>query len=136
MIRFSSKKKKKRLSKSLSFSMWVTCQRSKLSLFFLIILSKLSLGKENISCSYAVMPNCGRRSKQVAPHKKKKSCGRRRESINESIQCQFGLRGQSGGVEGSRIELAKNRLILDQFYSTLLYSPSLSLSLSLNPNGP
>jgi len=30
------------------------------------------------------------------------------------------------------VELAENRLILDQFYSTLLYSPVLSL----NPNGP
>ena len=91
--------------------------------FIIIILSKLSLGKENISCSYAVMPNCGRRSEQVGPHKKKKNCGRRRESINESMQCQFGLRGQSGGVGGSRIELAKNRLILGKFYSTLLPLP-------------
>ena len=38
-------------------------------IIIIIILSKLSLGKENISCSYAVMPNCGRRSKQVGPHK-------------------------------------------------------------------
>lgn len=35
-------------------------------------------------------------------------------------------------MEGSTVELAKNRLILGQIYSTLLYSPSLSL----NPNGP
>jgi len=35
-------------------------------------------------------------------------------------------------VEGSTVELAKNRLILGQIYSTLLYFPSLSL----NPNGP
>ena len=40
--------------------------------FIIIILSKLSLGKENISCSYAVMPNCGRRSEQVRQHKKEK----------------------------------------------------------------
>ena len=33
-------------------------------IIIIIIISKLSLGiKENISCSYAVMPNCGRRSK-------------------------------------------------------------------------
>ena len=33
-------------------------------------------------------------------------------------------------MEGSRVELAENKLILSQFYSTLLpFSP-------LNPNGP
>ena len=37
-----------------------------------------------------------------------------------------------GGVEGSEVELVENRLILDHFYTTLLYSPSLSL----NPNRP
>jgi len=42
----------------------------------------------------------------------------------------FGLRGDGGRVEESKVELAENRLILDQFYSTLLYSPFLSL----NPN--
>ena len=29
----------------------------------------------------------------------------------------FRLRGEGGGVKGSKIELAKNRLILGQFYS-------------------
>ena len=129
MIRFSSKEKKKkkkkkqRLSKSLSFSMWVTCWRSKLSLIIIIIiLSKLSLGKENISYSYAVMPNYGRKSEQWGRIKRKKNCGRR-ESISESMQCQFGLRGQNRGVEGSRIKLAKNRLVLGQFYFILLPLP-------------
>ena len=37
-----------------------------------------------------------------------------------------------GGKEGSRVELAENRLILGQIYSTLFYSTSLPL----NPNGP
>ena len=32
----------------------------------------------------------------------------------------FGLSGNGGGVEESRVELTKNRLILDQFYSTSL----------------
>ena len=32
----------------------------------------------------------------------------------------FGLRGEGERVEGSRVESAKNRLILDQIYSTLL----------------
>lgn len=36
-----------------------------------------------------------------------------------------------GGRKGSRVEMAENMLILGQIYSTLLYSPSLSL----NPNG-
>jgi len=35
-------------------------------------------------------------------------------------------------VKGSRVELTKNKLILSQICSTLLYS----LSLPLNPNGP
>ena len=43
----------------------------------------------------------------------------------------FGLRGEGGRVEGNRVELAKNRQILGQFHSTLLYSPSLPL----NQNG-
>ena len=36
--------------------------------------------------------------------------------------------GEWRGVEGSRIEFVENRLILSQFYSTLLYSYSLSQS--------
>ena len=32
----------------------------------------------------------------------------------------FGLRGKRGVVEGSKVELVKIRLILDQFYSSLL----------------
>ena len=43
----------------------------------------------------------------------------------------FGLRGKGEGVEGSRVELAKNRPILDQIYSTLLYSSFLPFY----PNG-
>ena len=43
----------------------------------------------------------------------------------------FGLKGEGGGVERNRVELAKNRQILGQFHSTLLYSPSLPL----NQNG-
>ena len=35
-------------------------------------------------------------------------------------------------MEGSKVELAKNKLILCLIYSTLLYSPSLSF----NPNEP
>ena len=35
-------------------------------------------------------------------------------------------------MEGSRVELTKNKLILGYIYYTLLYS----LSLLLNPNGP
>ena len=42
----------------------------------------------------------------------------------------FGLREEGGGMEWSRVELAENRLILGQLYSTLLPLPS------LNPNGP
>jgi len=41
-------------------------------------------------------------------------------------------KGGGGGVEGSRIELVENRLILSQFYSIMLYSPSFPLS----PNRP
>ena len=37
----------------------------------------------------------------------------------------FGLSEKGGEVEESRIELAENKLILGQFYSILLYSPSL-----------
>ena len=44
----------------------------------------------------------------------------------------FGLRGEGGRVKESRVEFAENKLILGQFYFTLLYFPSLSL----NPNGP
>ena len=40
----------------------------------------------------------------------------------------FGLRGERGRVERSRIELTENRLILCQIYSTLLYSPSFPLN--------
>ena len=39
----------------------------------------------------------------------------------------FGLKGEGEKVKGNRVELAKNRLILGQFYFTLL---------PLNPNGP
>ena len=41
-----------------------------------------------------------------------------------------GKRGERGGVKESRVELAENRLILDQFLFTLLYFPS------LDPNKP
>ena len=44
----------------------------------------------------------------------------------------FGWRGEGGRVEGSRVELTKNKLILGYIYYTLLYSPSFLL----NPNGP
>ena len=44
----------------------------------------------------------------------------------------FGWRVKWGGAEGSRVEFTKNKLILYQIYSTLLYSPSLSI----NPNRP
>ena len=37
----------------------------------------------------------------------------------------FGLRGEGGGVEGSKVELVENRLILDQFYFTLPHFPSI-----------
>ena len=37
----------------------------------------------------------------------------------------FGLKGKGGGVEESRVELAKNKLLLGQIYSTLLPSPSI-----------
>ena len=37
----------------------------------------------------------------------------------------FGLRGKGGEVEGSRVKLVENRLILDQIYFTLLYFSSL-----------
>ena len=43
----------------------------------------------------------------------------------------FRWRGEGGRVEGSRVVLAKNKLILYSIYFTLLYSPSLPL----NPNG-
>ena len=39
----------------------------------------------------------------------------------------FGLRGNRGRVEGSRVELDKNWLILDQLHFTLLYSSSILL---------
>ena len=42
------------------------------------------------------------------------------------------MEGGRREVEGSRVELAENRLILGQIYSTLFYSPFLPL----NPNGP
>ena len=45
---------------------------------------------------------------------------------------QFELSEEGGRVKGSRVEFAEKRLILGQFYSTPLYSPSLSL----NPNKP
>ena len=38
--------------------------------------------------------------------------------------------GEGSGVEGSRVELAENRIVLSQLYFTLLYSPSLSLNLN------
>ena len=42
------------------------------------------------------------------------------------IQGPFGLKGKEGGVvEGRRVKLAKNNLILDQFYSTPPPSPSI-----------
>ena len=50
----------------------------------------------------------------------------------ESIWIEKGRRGEGRGVEGNRVKLVKNRLILDQIYFTLFYSPSLPF----NPNGP
>ena len=44
----------------------------------------------------------------------------------------FELSEEGGEVKGSRVEFAEKRLILGQFYSTPLYSPSISL----NPNKP
>lgn len=38
-------------------------------------------------------------------------------------QGSFGLRGKGEGVEESKIDLAENRLILDQLYSISLPSP-------------
>ena len=35
----------------------------------------------------------------------------------------FGLRGEGGRMEESRVELVKNRLILSQIYSTLFTLP-------------
>ena len=68
MIKFSSQKKKKRNCQNLSLFTcgWLVGDPSYPLFFF-----KKS-GKENISCSYAVMPNCGRRSEQVRLHKKEK----------------------------------------------------------------
>ena len=54
------------------------------------------------------MPNCERRSEQVGRIKRKKNCGRRKESVDKLMQCPFGLRGQSGGVKGSKVKLAEN----------------------------
>ena len=57
----------------------------------------------------------------------------------EKVKCQFHLstlwtrldrRGNEGEWRGGSVKLAKNRLILSQIYTTLLYS------LSLNPNRP
>lgn len=44
----------------------------------------------------------------------------------------IGLRGKGGEVEEGKIKLTENSLILDQFYSLLLYSSFLSF----NPNRP
>ena len=52
-----------------------------------------------------------------------------------SFQClkgPFGLRGEGGGVEGSRVKLAENRLILGQLY----YTPPLSPSIQTDHKGP
>ena len=53
----------------------------------------------------------------------------------KNLPCPSGIRTlrarlDGGGMRGSRVELAENRLILSQIYSTLLYStlpPSLSI---------
>ena len=52
--------------------------------------------------------------------------------VNWILYGQFGLRGEKGGVEESKVKLAENRLILGQFYSILPYFSSLPL----NPNKP
>ena len=55
-----------------------------------------------------------------------------REPFNKEITGMFGLRGRKGKWRGvdCRVELAKNRLILSQFHSTLLYSfPSHSIQI-------
>ena len=52
-----------------------------------------------------------------------------------SFQClkgPFGLRGEGGGVEGSRVELAENRLILGQLY----YIPPPFPSIQMDHKGP
>ena len=42
---------------------------------------------------------------------------------NKQTKSQFGLRGKEEGVEGSKVELTKNKLIWSHFYSTLLLLP-------------
>jgi len=51
----------------------------------------------------------------------------------------FGLRGERGGVKGSKVELTENRLILSSIYSTSPSSPSIQtdhkvLGDNLNPH--
>ena len=46
-----------------------------------------------------------------------------RRYISKYIYGPFGLKEEEGGVKESRVELAKNRLILSQFHSTLLPLP-------------
>ena len=52
--------------------------------------------------------------------------------VNSRSYDPFGLRKNEGKIEGSKVELTKNMLILGYFYSTLFYSPILSF----NSNGP
>ena len=52
--------------------------------------------------------------------------------VNPRSYDPFGLRKNEGKIEGSKVELTKNMLILGYFYSTLFYSPILSF----NSNGP
>ena len=53
----------------------------------------------------------------------------------KNLPCPSGIRTlrtrlDGGGMRGSKVELAENRPILSQIYSTLLYSTLLSLPLS------
>ena len=51
--------------------------------------------------------------------------------LEEIYKC-YGLFGMRGGGKGSRVELTENKLILGQFFSTLLYSPSIQTDHSLD----
>ena len=45
-----------------------------------------------------------------------------RTELVVNIQGPFGLSGEGGELERSKVELTENKLLLGQFYSTLLYS--------------
>ena len=56
----------------------------------------------------------------------------KRKALHMDPYGPFGLRGEGGGVEGSRVKLAENRLILGQLY----YTPPLSPSIQTDHKGP